>query len=139
MDIIQTVIAIIVALGVLVTVHEWGHFICDFNDFDEVSGRQEFSCLMFVNEDEVNEEELAKKIRLMKRVVDRVFTGFTKSNYNESIHYNQEMYINKCDDSLYESLSTLPIKFIGQGAPMSNTVESKINYIPRAMISYLNL
>lgn len=120
--------------------HEWGHFIADFNEFDEATDRQEFSCLMFVNEDEVNEEELAKKIRLMKRVIDRVFSDFSKSRYDERIHYNQEMFINNCDDSLYDSLKSLPIKFVGQGAPIkTNSDELKVNYIPRAILSYLEL
>lgn len=119
--------------------HEWGHFIADFNDYDEATGRQEFSCLMFVNEDEVNEEELAKKIRLMKRVIERVFDDFSKSRYDERIHYNQEMFIKNCDDSLYTAIKELPVKFVGQGAPIESPGEEDIKFIPRAILSYLNL
>lgn len=119
--------------------HEWGHFICDFNDFNEATGRQEFSCLMFVNEDEVNEEDLAKKIKLMKRVIERVFSDFSKSRYDEVIHYGQEIFINKCDDTLAKSIKSLPVKFVGQGAPIETDNSENINYIPRAIISYLDL
>jgi hypothetical protein len=119
--------------------HEWGHFICDFNEFNEATGRQEFSSLMFVDEDEVNEEDLAKKIRLMKRVIERIFTDFAKSRYDEVIHYSQELFINKCDDTLFNSLKSLPIKFVGQGAPIEAENSENINYIPRAIISYLDI
>ena len=106
---------------------------------DEASGKQEFSCLMYVDEDEVNEEGIAKKIKLMKRVIERVFSDFSKARYNEKIYYSQEMFINNTDDSLYESLKEESVTFIGQGAPIGSENSSEIKYIPRAVMSYLEL
>jgi hypothetical protein len=119
--------------------HEWGHFIADFKEFDELSSSQEFSCMLFVNEDEVNEEDLAKKIKLMKRVIERVFPEFGKGKYKERIQYDRSVLINKTQDDLYGPLTAENIRFIGEGAPLKLENSSEYQYLARGILSFLNL
>ena len=121
--------------------HEWGHFICDFKDFNPETKKQEFTCMMFVNEDEVNEEELAKKIRLMKRVIERTMPEFAKANHDEHIHYNQAMFITNIKDELIDDIEFdhSHLKFIGQGAPIGTENTQELIYGPRALMSYFQL
>lgn len=119
--------------------HEWGHFIADFSEFDELASSQEFSCMMFVNEDEVNEEDLAKKIKLMKRVIERVFSEFGKGKYKERIQYDRSILINKTQDELYKSTKQENIKFVGEGAPLEMENSNEYFYLARGILSYLSL
>lgn len=121
--------------------HEWGHFICDFQNFDPAINKQNFTCLMFVNEDEVNEEELAKKIRLMKRVIERTMPEFAKVKHNEHIHYDRKMFIDNVKDELVNDIEFdhSHLKFVGIGAPIGAEDSQEIKYTPRGIISYLDL
>lgn len=73
--------------------HEWGHFIFDFDAYDPTSKRQAFKALILLHDDEVSSEELAKRIKLMKRVLVRVFPEFGKLNYVEHIRFDEHMFI----------------------------------------------
>ena len=120
--------------------HEWGHFICDFKSFDPSINKQEFVCMMFVNEDEVNEEELAKKIRLMKRVIERTLPDFAKARHTEHIHYNQMMFIENVKDALKDDIEFdhSHLKFVGQGAPLGEIEHSQdYKFTSRAIMSFL--
>ncbi len=119
--------------------HEWGHFIADFNEYDELTQSQSFSCMMFVNEDEVNEEDLAKKIKLMKRVIERVFPEFGKGKYNERIQYDREVLINNTKDETFPNFKNESVRFIGIGAPISAENSSEFTYLARGINSILNL
>lgn len=119
--------------------HEWGHFIADIKPYDVVSERQEFSCLMFVDEDEVNEEELAKKIKLMKRVIERVLPDFNKFTYNERIQYYQDLIIKNTLDDLFPNYKDFPVRFIGQGGPLNLEDSKEIQFRPRGIMTYLDL
>lgn len=121
--------------------HEWGHFICDFEDFDPAKNKQNFTCLMFVNEDEVNEEELAKKIRLMKRVLERTIPDFAKMKYDEHIHYDSEFFIDSVKDELVNDIDFdhSHLKFVGQGAPIGAEASEQFKYTPRGIMSILDL
>lgn len=121
--------------------HEWGHFICDFNEFDPTTQKQAFTCMMFVNEDEVNEEELAKKIRLMKRVIERTMPEFSKANITEQILYRPSMFITNVKDELLDDIEFdhSHLKFVGQGAPIGAQSAPEFTYGSRALMSYFSL
>lgn len=99
--------------------HEWGHFIMDFNDYNPSTKTQNFKAMMFINVDEVNEEELAKKVRLLKRTIERIFPEFQKARVTEHIHFDQEFLIKSSDDysSSYNQNSDTNLIFQGIGAP----------------------
>jgi hypothetical protein len=122
--------------------HEWGHFICDFKEYDPATKKQKFVCMMLVNEDEVNEEELAKKINLMKRVIERIMPNFSKARHNEHIHYSSCMFINNVKDELADDIEFdhAHLHFLGAGAPISGQENSQAwRYLPRALMTYFQL
>ena len=119
--------------------HEWGYFILDFDKFDPERNVQVFRSMMFIDLDEVNEEELAKKMKLMKRVIGRVFPDFDKVKYTEHIHYNEQLLIKNFKDDLYfeNNPEVENLKFIGNGAPVKTEHSEKFIYDPRGILSSL--
>ncbi len=97
--------------------HEWGHFIVEFentNDGHLCHG------LFLIHEEEPQTEDLASKIKLMKRVVERVFPEFEQNILKEYIRFDEDMFISDVKDSLIEQIGfDYPtLKFIGQMSPM---------------------
>jgi hypothetical protein len=84
--------------------HEWGSFIVEFSPFDSEKNSQHLGVFCYLNEAEMaDNEEVAKKIRLMKRVLDRVYSGFEKQILNEKITLSSDFYHANCEDSLFSS------------------------------------
>jgi hypothetical protein len=117
--------------------HEWGHFILDFNEFNPSTKTQNFKAMMFINIDEINEEELAKKVRLLKRTIERIFPEFQKARVTEHIHFDQEFLIRSSDDysSSYTQDHNSNLIFQGLGAPttLDNGEWNSLLYESRAI------
>lgn len=101
--------------------HEWGHFIVEFEAFNHATQTQKMHVMFLIHEEEPQAEDLASKIRLMKRVVDRVFSDFEKSIKKEFILYSEEMIQWGQKDNLSEQISfDYPtLKLLGEGGPSS--------------------
>jgi hypothetical protein len=97
--------------------HEWGHFIVEFETTNE--GHLCHS-LFLIHEEEPQTEDLASKIKLMKRVLERVFPDFETNIIKEYIRFDDEMFISEVKDNLIEQISfDYPsLKFLGQMSPM---------------------
>ena len=97
--------------------HEWGHFIIEFENLAE---GQFCHGLFLIHEEESQTEDLASKIKLMKRVLERVFPDFENNIQREYIRFDEEMFISDIKDNLIEQISfDYPsLKFLGQTAPM---------------------
>ncbi len=97
--------------------HEWGHFIVEFEN-----GPEGHLChgLFYVHEEEPQSEDLATKIKLMKRVLDRVFPDFEQNIKTEYIRFDEEMFVSGVKDNLNEQISfDYPtLKFLGQSSLM---------------------
>lgn len=97
--------------------HEWGHFIVEFENTNEGH-----LChgLFLIHEEEPQTEDLASKIKLMKRVIERVFPDFEKNILKEYIRFDEEMFVSEVKDNLIEQISfDYPtLKFMGQMSPM---------------------
>lgn len=96
--------------------HEWGHFILEFEQ------RETPYChaLFLIHEDEPQTEDLASRIKLMKRVIERVFPNFEQAITKEFIRFDEEMFISEWKDGAAEQVSfDYPsLKFVSQVAPM---------------------
>lgn len=116
--------------------HDWGHFVCDIRPFDPALNTQEITALMFVTEEITTEEELAKKIRLMKRVIDRVFPIFAKSEVKEFINYKVDSFIKNNDDSLSSAIEKFhpDLRLYGEGAYLNEEL-SNAKYMVRSILS----
>lgn len=100
--------------------HEWGHFLVEFEPYNYQKKEQLCHGMFIVREEEPQSEDLAQKIKLMKRVLDRVFPDLEKSIKKEYIRFDDEMYIFGIKDQLMEQVSfDYPtLSFLGQGSPM---------------------
>ena len=101
--------------------HEWGHFIVEFEPYNYQKKEQVAHVLFLIHEDEPQSEDLAQKIKLMKRVLDRVFPDIEKHIKNEYIRFDEEMFVSDIKDAVMEQLGfDYPtLKFIGQMNPLS--------------------
>jgi hypothetical protein len=65
--------------------HEWGHFIGEFKSFDTDLTQQKAEFLCFLNKDESTEEDVSKKIKILKRNLEKIFPGIIEKITLESI------------------------------------------------------
>jgi hypothetical protein len=115
--------------------HEWGHFIVEFEHFDHRADQGLCHVLFLVHEEEPQSEDLAAKIKLMKRVLDRVFPDIEKHITKEYIRFDEEMFISDIKDQTAEQLGfDYPtLKFLGQAAPMSSA-HAQEKFIARTLL-----
>jgi hypothetical protein len=113
--------------------HEWGHFIVEFENTPE---GQLCHGLFLIHEEEPQTEDLAGKIKLMKRVIERVFPDFESNIYKEYIRFDEEMFISDVKDSLIEQISfDYPtLKFVGQSAHMKPQFSNE-KFLSRVLLS----
>ncbi len=117
--------------------HEWGSFILDFEAYDPATNTQSFRALTFVGEDDLQEDDLAKKIKLMKRVIERVFPELAKSNAEQSIRFNDEYRISGTNDGQFEALKNQDVRFIGQASPIKHDASDKFHYMSRGIYAIM--
>jgi hypothetical protein len=113
--------------------HDWGHFVVEFENSSDG-----FLChgLFLVHEEEPQSEDLASKIKLMKRVLDRVFPDFENAIHKEYIRFDEEMFVSGIKDNLIEQMSfDYPtLKFLGQSSLMKpQFVQEK--FLARVLLS----
>lgn len=113
--------------------HEWGHFIVEF---ENTSAGQLCHGLFLIHEEEPQTEDLASKIKLMKRVLERVFPDFENNIYKEYIRFDEEMFISDVKDNLIEQIGfDYPtLKFLGQSAPMKPQFANE-KFLARVLLS----
>jgi hypothetical protein len=113
--------------------HEWGHFIVEFENTNE---GQFCHALFLIHEEEPQTEDLASKIKLMKRVLERVFPDFEKNINKEYIRFDDEMFISDVKDNLIEQIGfDYPtLKFLGQVAPMKPQFAQE-KFLSRVLLS----
>ena len=100
--------------------HEWGHFITEFESYNHQRKEQLCHVLFLIHDEEPQTEDLGSKIKLMKRVLDRVFTDIEKHITKEYIRFDEEMFISGVKDTAIEQLTfDYPtLRFLGQISPM---------------------
>jgi hypothetical protein len=115
--------------------HEWGSFVVDFEAYDPAAQKQVMKVLSFLSEDDLQEEDLAKKIKLMRRVLERVLPEFAKVKSSQSIRYSTEYLVDGVKDECFEKIKNKNVKFIGIGAPLSCENASEFQYLARTLKS----
>jgi hypothetical protein len=113
--------------------HEWGHFLIEF---EERKGQHLCHALFLIHEDEPQSEDLASKIKLMKRVIDRVFPDLEASIQKEYIRFDEEMFVHNIKDSLIEQVAfDYPtLKFTGQAGPLTDRFQNE-KFLARTLLS----
>lgn len=106
--------------------HDWGHFIGEFNSFEE--GEKEFQegrFLTFLDPEQTTEEEVAKKIRILKKSIDKAIDGSKAFLREEFISLDDNTSVEQIDDELIlkENSMLKGLKFVGKNAPILNPIE----------------
>ncbi len=116
--------------------HEWGHFIVEFGSYNYQAKEQLCHVLFLIHEEEPQSEDLASKIKLMKRVLDRVFPDIEERIKKEYIRFDEEMFISGVKDAAIEQLSfDYPsLKFLGQTGPMTSSMTEE-KFLSRILLS----
>jgi hypothetical protein len=116
--------------------HEWGHFLVEFDSYNYQNKEQLCHVLFLIHEEEPQSEDLAGKIKLMKRVLDRVFPDIEKHIQKEYIRFDDEMFITDVKDSVIEQLSfDYPsLRFLGQASPMTSDMTQE-KYLSRVLLN----
>ena len=121
--------------------HEWGHFI---GEFGEENGKQSIEFILYVDINQQNEEDISRKIRLLKRHIEKIFKKAKKISCIEFIVLEKHTSCPNIDDSLYQkgrgSMKNLEMVSVNgpleQGAPMLDTFEDS-DFVPTHMMRAL--
>ncbi|MCY4523916.1 MAG: hypothetical protein OXB84_04175, partial [Halobacteriovoraceae bacterium] len=110
--------------------HPWGHFIGEFQNRDF---EQEVEFVTFLDKEQTNEDEVIKKIKILKRNLKKIYPDFKKLIQKESISLD-EMFLDSLD-GLYPRISSLDyIDFIGQSAPVDQDHQN-LSHLARGLAS----
>ena len=107
--------------------HEWGHFIVEAYPFDSEQKCQKIVCFCYVLEEESGDEEVSKKIKLLKRVFERIFPDILKKNHREEIVFSEDISSFPYGDEVYESVENniKNLYFLGAQAPLTKGFASE--------------
>ncbi len=111
--------------------HEWGHFILDLDAWD--GSRQSASALILLQEEEATSELMADKIKLMKRVLERVFPGFEALAGREHIMASEDFLEWPGDKQAAEALLVSVPRLHTLGAYGAGTFDA--SFLARALLS----
>jgi hypothetical protein len=116
--------------------HDWGHFIAEFETFDHSCREQVCHVLFLIQDEEPQSEDLAAKIRLMKRVLDRVFPELERSIKKEYIRFDEDMFIGGVKDSALEQLGFdwPTLRFISQASPAPANLQQE-KFLARTLLN----
>jgi len=119
--------------------HDWGHFIGEFN---KESGFKEVEFFSYIDKNDTNEDDVAKKIRLLKKSFEKIYNGSKKMEFNEFITLWDEGLCLKVEDSLYpfdeQKLSNL--HFFSIQAPVNDeSVAPELSGIARGLLAEKSL
>lgn len=110
--------------------HEWGHFIGEFAPMVSGGGKQRAKFMTFIDTDSTNEEEISKKIRLLKRQLEKIYEKFKTISYTEFITLTDKSVCLNFDDSITSNIKKeLPrLSFAGLCAPLEHFEKDEVNF-----------
>lgn len=113
--------------------HDWGHFIGDFyTSNDQSVGR----FIHFLDEKEVNEDDVAKKLRILKRNFEKILDKNKEILGQEYVRFEEYSDCQKINDKAFQELE-LPFKNLylyGNNAPFVNSIEENVNFEDSASV-----
>lgn len=109
--------------------HEWGHFMGEFAPTD-ANGKQVARFLNFLDTDHTNEEGISKKIRLLKRLLEKIFPEFKNISFTESIILTESSMCLNFDDSEFQKIlkEFKNLSFVGASAPLESFAQQEDNF-----------
>ncbi len=127
--------------------YEMGHFVGEFK-FEDT--KQIGNFIHFIDLSHSSEEEIGKRIRLLKRNLEKIIPNFKKISYKEYISLSHKTPPTSISDEKFENVSheVKNLFFIGENAAFSsaNSLKNKFGYpsdqithVSRALISHQNI
>ena len=113
--------------------HEWGHFIVDVHPFDAQTKSHPLTALILLHDEEPTSEIMADKIKLLKRVFERVFPRFQESILSEYIFVTEDFFEVLSDAKLAEELTVAVPRLTVLGQYSTQNLEHK--FLSRALLS----
>ncbi len=94
--------------------HEWGHFVGEFKE-------NSAQFLAFIDKNHTSEEEVSKKIRILKKNLEKIFPDFKTISYQEYVSLTPKSPCQNIDDSLFpkQEFSERGLFFFGVNAPLN--------------------
>lgn len=107
--------------------HDWGHFIGDFyTSNDQSVGR----FIHFLDEKEVNEDDVAKKLRILKRNFEKILDEKKEILGQEYVRFEEYSDCQKINDKAFQE-TELPFKnlyLFGNNAPFATSSVENANF-----------
>lgn len=102
--------------------YQWGHFVGEFSHYDESSNKQVGEFIHFINKDRATEDEVSKKIRLLKRNLEKNFPLIKGAKVEEFIVLKEESSCLDFDNAAFAKIAeeVSGVLFIGDNAYLSN-------------------
>jgi hypothetical protein len=107
--------------------HEWGHFLGEFEPVDNENSSQKVEFVTYVDKNETSEEEVSKKIRILKRNLEKIFPYSKDISVEEFLALLPQSQSLKIDDQIfYEDENKVGnLSFISFNAPISLSEQEK--------------
>jgi len=116
--------------------HEWGHFL---GNFYELGDEYFLELNHYFNPEKLSEEEISKRIKILKRSLEKVFPSFSKSLDNEYLSINENVSQVVGNPLLKEKNKMRGLTFIGENAPLpifdGNEETQQVSHFVRGIIS----
>jgi hypothetical protein len=127
--------------------YEMGHFV---GEFKNERSHQIGNFIHFIDVADSSEEEIGKRIRLLKRNLEKIIPNFKKNKFKEYISLSPKTPLTSIDDDKFEKISSelKNLFFIGENAIFSSptNLENKFGYplnqishVSRALLSHQNI
>lgn len=116
--------------------HEWGHFL---GNFYEIEGESFLELEHYFDPEALSEEEVSRRIKILKRSLEKIFPNFSKALENEylSIDENSTQVVE--NPFLKEKSKLEGLTFVGENAPLPNLDNPenihKISHFVRGIVS----
>lgn len=109
--------------------HDWGHYVGEFGVVDS-SSRQKAEFLIFIDKNETTEEEISKKIRGLKKAVEKIAPDFAKIQTQEFILLRDYSACLKIDDQAFEKVKEQveDFNFVSVHAPLGDKLSGLVNF-----------
>jgi hypothetical protein len=124
--------------------YEMGHFVGEFKNEGDI---QIGNFIHFLDPNHASEEEIGKRIRLLKRNLEKIIPNFKKNIHKEFISFTQKTPVSEINDENFEKISheVLNLFFIGENAILPSTENKfgyslkQISHVSRALLSHQNI
>lgn len=117
--------------------HEWGHFIGEIGDSETQGYAQTAKFVTFVDKEESTEEDISKKINLLKKNLAKNFDKFDENKSKERVVLKDYSYCPDIDDSLIQdgTLNEDHLIFFSFNAPLKQAAVKDQTFVDSWMSS----